>query len=142
MPSLFKNILVPLDFTVKNKAAIDVSLELAKQNNSRLILMHVIETIDGLDDGDIQDLYDKLRSSATTKLETIANPLRAENLQVDIEIGIGKRGQEIVRYAMAQDVDLVILNSHKVGLDDPVRNWATLSYQVSIICPCPVLLVK
>lgn len=142
MSSLFQKILLPLDFTEKNAAAVDVCLELAKQNRSRLMFIHVIETIDGLADEDIQDLYDKLEASARTNLEKIAEPFKAENLEVEIEIAFGKRGPEIVRYAMAQNVDLAILSSHKVGLEDPVRNWATLSYQVSIICPCPVLLVK
>jgi nucleotide-binding universal stress UspA family protein len=75
-------------------------------------------------------------------LETIAERFRAEKLDVELEIDVGKRGPEIVRFASDRGVDLVILSSHKVGIGDPVRNWATLSYQVSIICPCPVLLVK
>ncbi|MBT4863540.1 MAG: universal stress protein [Planctomycetaceae bacterium] len=142
MPSLFEKILVPLDFTDKNEAALNICLELAKQNRSQIALLHVIETIPGLPEDDVQDLYDKLRMSAKTKLETIAKRFKAENLQVDIEIAIGKRGPDIVRCAADWQVDLVILSSHKVGIKDPVRNWATLSYQVSIICPCPVLLVK
>ena len=27
-------------------------------------------------------------------------------------------------------------------LAKPLQTWATLSYQVSVLCPCPVLLVK
>ena len=142
MPSSFQNILVPLDFTEKNRAAVDVCLDLARQHQSQVTLLHVIETIDGLTDDDVQDLYDKLASSAKTKLETIAERFKAENLEVEIEIDLGKRGPEIVRYAVDQNIDLVIVSSHKVGIDEPIRNWATLSYQLSIICPCPVLLVK
>ena len=51
---MFKKILVPLDFTQKNNEALRVALNLAKQNNSAVILMHVIETIEYADDEDSQ----------------------------------------------------------------------------------------
>jgi len=142
MPSLFQNILLPLDFTEKHRAATDICLELAKQNHSRVTLLHVIETIDGLASDDVQDLYDKLSENARTSLSTIAARFHAGDLDAEMEIRFGKRGPEIVQCAIDRPANLVILSSHKVGIDDPVSNWATLSYQVSIVCPCPVLLVK
>jgi hypothetical protein len=38
--------------------------------------------------------------------------------------------------------DLILLRSHPVGTDAPNRGWATLSYRVAVLAPCPVLLVK
>ena len=43
---MFKRILVPLDFSSKNSAALETALDLARQNGSRIFLLHVIEPVD------------------------------------------------------------------------------------------------
>jgi len=47
-----------------------------------------------------------------------------------------------VREAVDRKVDLVVVSSHKVDPAATVQSLGTLSYQVSILCECPVLLVK
>jgi hypothetical protein len=51
----------------------------------------------------------------------------------------GKRGEEIIRAAVQEEVDLIILSSHKV---DAAQSWGTLSYKIAVLSPYPVLLVK
>ena len=43
---MFRNILVPVDFTLKNEPALDTALELARGKDARVTLLHVIETIE------------------------------------------------------------------------------------------------
>ena len=54
----------------------------------------------------------------------------------------GNRAQEIVRYAMEAGVDLIVLTSHRIDLQDSSAGWGTVSYKVGILSQCPVLLVK
>ncbi len=46
MSSLFSHILVSVDFTEKNHAALRAAKQLAHQNQARVTLLHVIETIE------------------------------------------------------------------------------------------------
>ena len=45
-------------------------------------------------------------------------------------------------YVMQNEVDLVVMSSHRVDLADAPRGWGTLSHQVSVLCPCAVLLIR
>jgi len=54
----------------------------------------------------------------------------------------GRRAEEIVKYAAANEVDLVVLASHRVNPSLVDRDWGTISYKVGILAQCPVLLVK
>ena len=58
------------------------------------------------------------------------------------DIVFGKRAFEIVQYTVENDVDLVIMSSRRVDLNDPAKGLAAMSHQVSMLCQCPVLLVK
>jgi universal stress protein A len=54
----------------------------------------------------------------------------------------GRRAEEIVKYAEAHEVDLIVLASHRVKPSLVDRDWGTISYKVGILAQCPVLLVK
>jgi len=69
--------------------------------------------------------------------EYISGPFTLQN-----EIIYGKRVKEIVRFATDKEIDLIILSSHKLDNIDAAEGWATISYRVGILSPCPVLMVK
>jgi nucleotide-binding universal stress UspA family protein len=140
--SLFKHILVPLDFTEKNVVALRVALDLAKQSEAGVTLMHVIETIEYAEDEEIAAFYESLKERARAKLDSCAEQFRLADVPVTQQIVMGKTAGGIVDYAAQEGVDLVVLSSHKINLEDAPRGWATLSHQVSILCQCPVMLVK
>ena len=142
MSSLFKHIVVPLDFTEKNNTALKFALRLAKQNGSRVTLLHVIETIEYAEDGELAAFYESLKKQARENLATCGEQFRTAEVPAVEKVVLGKRAPGIVSYALQQDADLIVLSSHKVDLNDNSRGWATLSYQVSILCQCPVMLVK
>lgn len=139
---LFHQILVPLDFTQKNNAAMSFALKLAKQNQSKVTLLHVIETIDYAEDEEIAEFYESLKLRARANLATCAERFHEVKIPVAEKIVLGKRAHGIVSYAMRHSFDLIVLSSHRINLDEAAEGWATLSYQVSILCQCPVLLVK
>ena len=140
---MFQKILLPLDFTAKNQAALRCALRLAKQNRASVTLLHVIETIEYADDdSEILLFYEKLKQRARANLASRAESFEQAGVRVHEKIVMGKRAHAIVRYALKKEFDLIVLSSHKVNLNEPHRGWATLSYQVSILSQCPVLLVK
>src|SRR5262249_51466519 len=138
----FQHILIPVDFTEKNLAALDVAFELAVANRSRVTLLHVIETINIESDAELEQFYARLQARADAELENLSQRFVAAGLAVDRKVRFGKRLHEIVGDSVERKADLIILSSHKPDLASPLQTWATLSYQVSVLCPCPVLLVK
>lgn len=142
----FQHLLVPIDFSKKNLAALDVAFEMASQNQARTTLLHVVEQIAADDtddeDADLQEFYSQLQQRATTDLEAMSQRFAEAGLSVEYKVWVGARVPEIVRFTAERDVDLVVLSSHRLDPEQPAQSLARVSYQVSILCPCPVLLVK
>lgn len=139
----FNHILVPLDFTPKNQAALDIAFEIAVQNEAKVTLLHVIETIDvDASNHDLDDFYSSLETRANTELESRSQRFLEAGISTDYKVRYGKRVLEVVQFADEHHVDLIVLSSHSVDPDQPLRGLGTLSYQVSYLCKMPVLLVK
>jgi universal stress protein A len=138
----FKNILVPVDFVEKSLAALDIAFELAVANRARITLLHIIESVDVEYDAEMEQFYDRLEKRADSELERMAQRFLEAGLECVRRVRVGKRLAEILQSCTEHGTDLVIMRSHKPDLQQPYQTWATLSYQVSVLCPCPVLLVK
>ena len=137
----FRELLVPVDLTEKNRRAVEVARDLALETDGRVTLLHVIETLD-LPFEELEEFYRQLETKAESVMGRLAAPLRAAEVPVAERVVYGKRAEEVVTWAEREAVDLIILSSHRVDLEDPGAGWATLSYKVAILAQCPVLLVK
>jgi nucleotide-binding universal stress UspA family protein len=138
----FQHILVPLDFTDKNQAALGIAFELASQNRASVTLLHVIEKIENVPDAELKPFYAQITSRAETELERRAQRFADAGIRIDRKVLYGKRLVEIVRDSRERKVDLIVMSSHKVDPAAADQSQGTLSYQVCILCDCPVLLVK
>jgi len=76
------------------------------------------------------------------ELESFAQRFEGAKVPVDRKIRYGKRVREIVQDSVEHGIDLIIMNSHPVDPQKFPASWASISYQVSIACQCPVLLLK
>ena len=141
---MFRKILLPVDFTAKNEAALSSALEIAGRGEtaSEVTLLHVIEAIEHLEPGEMADFYRSLETRATARLFALQERFKEAGVAVRQELIIGPRAETIVRYAEDHEMDLVILSSHKVDRDHPALGLGTLSYRIGIVVRCPVLLVK
>lgn len=144
---MFRKILVPVDFTDKNEAALSSAVEIAGRANggngeSEITLLHVIETIEHIEFDEMADFYRGLETRAAARIFAMEERLRAAGVGVRNDILYGKRAETIVRYAEEHNMDLMILSSHKVDRDHPALGWGTISYRIAIVARCPVLLVK
>ncbi len=140
---MFRNILVPSDLSEKSLKALEIAANIVEDRDSRITLLHVVETIDD-DDGEeeFQAFYRKLALRAQGKMEEMVNRYLDCNFHIRSEIIYGRRVAEIVAYAKGSNTDLIILSSHKLEDIDMSHGWATISYQVGILAPCPVMMVK
>lgn len=138
----FRHLLVPLDFTEKNRAALDAAFEIAVQNKARVTLLHVIETIEGAEDAEMRAFFDRLQRRAEAELESRAQRFSEAGLAVDRKVRLGRRTIEIVQDAADRQADLIVMSSHVIDPSRPLASWGTVSYQVSVLCRCPILLVK
>lgn len=139
--NVFNHILVPVDFTEKSTQSLDVAIQMATLYHAHLTLLHVIETLE-YEDEELKPFYTMLESTAWTKLKPLAEMCTTAGIEVSQDVIFGHRAVSIVDYAADKKADLLVLSSHKVASDQPPKNLLTLSYQVSIMCQCPVLLVK
>ncbi|MCA9063381.1 MAG: universal stress protein [Planctomycetaceae bacterium] len=141
----FRNILLPLDFTPKNQMAMEVAFEMAVREPAAVTLLHVIETIHDPQtepDDELQQFYSRLESRAEDELEYRARRFEEAGVRVFRRIRFGPRPGEIVRFADEHTIDLIVMSSHAVDRDHPATSLATISYQVSVLCSCPIMLVK
>ncbi len=137
-----KNILVPLDLSKKNRAAIEMAASLGAAEGAETTLFHVIQTIDGLSQDELRAFYEKLEAKAHHAMHELAGPLRARRIAVRERIVYGEPVKEIVEHAQTNGTDLIVLSSHAIEREHPFHDWGTVSYKVAILCTCPVLLVK
>lgn len=143
---MFRNILVPVDFTLKNEAALNTALDLARKaegsGEAKVTLLHVIETIEHVEFEEMADFYRGLETRSAAKLYGMEERFKAAEVPVYHEIVYGKRAETIVHHAEERGVDLIVLSSHKVDREHPALGIGTLSYRIAIVARCPVLLVK
>jgi nucleotide-binding universal stress UspA family protein len=138
---MFEKILLPVDFTEKNARAVEAALELGAGRNLEVTLLHIIETLD-LPFEELEDFYQKLHEQAATELDRLAEPLSQAGAKVVQHIEYGRRVPEIVGYAQENAIDLIILSSRRLNLEEPPEGLASISHQVAILAQTPVLLVK
>ena len=140
---MFKNILVPTDFLDNDQHALDIAVKLCSVDSGKISLLHVIEVIQNTTFEEFEDFYSGLEKRSFEGLNAIVDRLEAiETTVVEPQVVYGNRTREVVRYAEDNNVDLIIMKSHKIDLEERSQGWGTISYKVSILAQCPVLLVK
>ena len=138
----FHHLLVPADLTERTEKALQLADKLAVPGTSRITLVHVVETIDGMRFDELRPFYRRLEKKAHTAMTQLARRVVEGRGQVESAVVYGRRAEEIVNFAAAHDADLIVLASHRVNPSRVNRDWGTISYKVGILAQCPVLLVK
>src|SRR5262245_22137695 len=101
--------------------------DLARSTRARVTLLHVIETISGAEYDEFAPFYGELEARASKHLAKLASRLEGSSLEVGTTILYGKPAEEIVRFAVDKEVDLIVLASHRINLSQPGYEWGTLS---------------
>jgi universal stress protein A len=138
----FRHILVPTDLTGRTDRALQLAARLASPGTTRVTLVHVIETIEGLPFEELKPFYERLERKALAAMSAFAQRAPHAAAQAAQALSYGRRAEEIVRFAAANGVDLIVLASYRVNPSTVGRDWGTVSYKVGILAECPVVLVK
>jgi nucleotide-binding universal stress UspA family protein len=139
---MFKKILLPVDLSERHQQALDVAVNLANQSAGEVTLLHVIEVIAGLSLEEEKSFYKRLEKSARDHLGRLTDLLKQHQVAWRTDILYGHPGPEVIRYAAANDADLIVLTSPRIDPNNPGVGWGSLSYKISVMSQCPVLLVK
>ena len=114
---MYNKILVPIDMAhlAEGKAIIDIAMQHAAAE-ARIILLNVIEEAPNWAAIELStDIIDKSLESAHDELKAIAT---AAGRKMDIEVRAGSSYGTILDVAEETDVDLIIIASHRPGLQD------------------------
>lgn len=141
--SLYQNILVAVDLTDESPMVLNKALDLAKQYDAKISMVHVIEPIAigyavEVSSIDIEGLHEEASRQAKQSLEELGEDVgipseRLYNL-------LGNPGREIRELAKKIEADLVVLGGHAR------HGWEVLfgstSTEVSHGIQCDMLVVR
>ena len=114
---MYKTILVPIDLahTEKGKPMIQIAQKIGN-DDARIMLVNVIEEVPGYVAVELpQGLFVDAQKHAEEQLKAIAN---AAGIKPDYKVLKGNAHSAILNLAKEQDADLIIVGSHKPGLQD------------------------
>lgn len=137
---MFHKILLPVDLTDKHQPAIRTAIELAQSHGGEIILFHVIESIAGVPL--TESFYKKLTHVAQSFLSRLQREVNERGVRCQYKVVIGHRVQDSAAYASESGADLIIVTAPKFDAQSPAPSLGSLSYRISIMAPCPVLIVK
>jgi nucleotide-binding universal stress UspA family protein len=139
---VFQKILLPLDLSDIHQTALRTAAELARQNNGKVILLHVVEVIPGLTGEEEKDFYSRLERAARAHLARLGSPLSRAKIPCRSEVITGHRAVDVVRFASANHVDLILLTSPPFQREHTMLVLGSMAWKISMLASCPVLLVK
>jgi nucleotide-binding universal stress UspA family protein len=144
MGGRYDHILVAIDGSKESEWALEKSVEIAKRNEAKLLLAHVIDTrsfllIDSYDP-DIAERANKLAIDMLEKYQTQALDAGVTHVHYEIEYGSPKVKipKEI---AKKHDIDLIVCGS--AGMNAVERFLiGSVSEHITRYSPCDVLIVR
>ncbi len=139
---MYQRVLVPVDFTPKNERALDAARELAELSGGEITLVHVVETLGAENDPELEGFYRLLERRAEERMGAMLEALGEGHFEVRSAVLLGHRVHTLVDFSRREMIDVIVLSSHRIDPERPVADWLTISYRVSILAQCPVLLVK
>jgi universal stress protein A len=145
--SLFKRILCPVDFSEASLKGLEYALAMAKEADSELLLMHVIEGLPDLPhwrqptDPAILEYLRLSKEHAISRLRSIV-PVDARTWCHPQELLMtGKPYEEILRVSREQDVHLIVIGVHGRKPIDLMFFGSTTNHVIRT-ATCPVLTLR
>lgn len=122
----WKRLLVPVDFSACSEGALSLGVQLAREFDATIDLLHVAEaplSLPGQDLARIEGvaetvpLRDYVGHDVTKRLESQAHRLRGQGLTVSTTVAIGDIAETIIEEAELRRADAIIIGTHgRTGL--------------------------
>ena len=129
--SLYTRILVATDFSDINRIAVERAAVLAKQNQCQLVLLHVIEHFP-IDGGPLSSVFqnstapdDALEQHVRARMNEFVATIEHDDIQAEFRITSKSARHEILRFAQAHAVDLIVVAPHGQGIIGTLGSTAT-----------------
>jgi hypothetical protein len=135
----FHHILVPVSLSERTEVAIEAVPRLAAPG-ARVELFHVVARVADTDDPALEPFYAAMAERAGARLDAWCARLRDASLAASREVRIGKPGRLIMERIREVRCELVVMVSHVVT--GPDGRVGTLSHQIAMLSPAPVLLLR
>jgi nucleotide-binding universal stress UspA family protein len=135
-----QHILVPLDFSDPANQALEYAMQLARQLQARLTLLHVTH-LPPLADVDITAYMAQVEASAQQALEACLQRAQQDGLPVQSLLVQGVPWRAIVDQAKTIQADLIVMSTHgRTGVQHFLLG--SVAEKVVRLAPCPVLVTR
>ncbi len=144
--ALFRRILCPMDFSPAARQAFDIALDLARQSNGALRLVHAIEWYpegEMLASGrlDMEGFRQSLQDHATVRLAGFLEQVDTSWATIEPVVAVGRPHRRILEHADAFDADLIVMGAQgNEGMDLAV--FGSTTRQVLSQARTPVLVTR
>jgi nucleotide-binding universal stress UspA family protein len=142
-----KSVLVPTDFSDASEAALNYGKSMADAFGAALHLVHVMEDLLAhawaaeVYVASAPNLREEIERESRLRLSTMLPEAERERLRAQVALLAGNPFIEIIRYAKANDIDLIVMGTHGRG---PIAHMLLGSVAEKVVrkSPCPVLTVR
>jgi nucleotide-binding universal stress UspA family protein len=142
-----KSILLPTDFSDYSKYALDYAVSFATQYKAKLYVLHVLlspHALAGFEAApfvSFERLYTEMKKSADEAMNRFISDDVRKEVPVETAIVQGAPFIEIIKFARAKDVDLIVIATHgRTGLSHVL--FGSVAEKVIRKSPCPVLSIR
>jgi universal stress protein A len=151
-PVLFKQILCPVDFSDCSMQALNYAMSLAQEADAHLTVLHVMAhelavTEDAYrailmnDRESLADFRRRREDDVRRRLKDAVPETVAAYCHVETIVSSGKPSREILRIAVEQQSDLIVVGVHGRGAADLMFFGSTTNHVVRE-ATCPVLTIR
>jgi nucleotide-binding universal stress UspA family protein len=142
-----KTVLVPTDFSDASESALRYGKAMAEKFGASLHVVHVMEDLLAhawaaeVYVSSMPQLRDEIEKESRQRLGALLGDEERKKLRAETELLAGNPFLEIIRYAKAHDIDLIVMGTHGRG---PIAHMLLGSVAEKVVrkSPCPVLTVR
>lgn len=142
-----KTVLVPTDFSDASESALRYGKAMAEAFGATLHVVHVMEDLLAhawaaeVYVSSMPQLRDEIEKESRQRLETLLGAEDRQRFRAETALLAGNPFLEIIRYAKAHEVDLIVMGTHGRG---PIAHMLLGSVAEKVVrkSPCPVLTVR
>lgn len=145
-PVMFRHILCPIDFSSSSTEALAVALDLGRQADGCVTVLHAIEYMDIEEpcehvDFDVRDYRRHVLERARERLHDLVAGEPQTWCEIQEVVGVNRAYREILQRATATTADLVVMGAQGHGGIDLVLYGSNTQHVVRA-AQCPVLTVR
>jgi nucleotide-binding universal stress UspA family protein len=144
-----KRILAVCRATKHCEKVVDYGISLAKQNNAKLYVLHVVDDPFGLEAWslpvvswqEIRKEYKDMQEKARADLDQIIKSERSTGTPIEVSVAGGDPDEKILGFVRENEIDLLIMLAHEEGRLEHLLFGRSIDKIIRKL-PCSVMLVK